>query len=111
VSDAELGVTLTAATGVSVTVTEAEPVLPSLVPVIVALPADTPVTVPLELTVATWVALLAQTTDRPVSALPPASYVTACSGTDPPTVTLADAGTIATDATAIGTTATGTTAD
>jgi hypothetical protein len=109
--EAEPGLTVTAATGTSVTVTVAEPVFPSLVAVIVAVPAETPVTVPFVLTDATWLELLAQITVLPVRTLREASYATAFRVTVPLTVTLALAGAIATDATATGTTATGTTAD
>jgi hypothetical protein len=65
--EAEPGETVTAATGMRVTVTDADAALPSHVPVIVALPAVTPVTFPLLSTVATCDALVAHTTDRPVS--------------------------------------------
>src|SRR5207245_11137746 len=53
------GLTTTVATGTSVTVTVALPVRPSLVAVIVAVPAATPFTSPLLLTVAILVLLLA----------------------------------------------------
>ncbi len=54
-------------------------VLPSLAAVIVALPAATPVTSPLELTVAFVMSELDHVTARPVSTLPLASFVTALS--------------------------------
>src|SRR5256886_17267835 len=53
-----------------VTVTLALPLLPSLVAVIAADPAATPLTSPLPLTVATAVLPLAHVTTRPESALP-----------------------------------------
>src|SRR5712692_3611657 len=61
------GLTVTDATGTLVTVTVAVPDLPSLVAVIVAEPAATPVTNPPVLTVATAGTLLAQVTTRPLS--------------------------------------------
>src|SRR5204863_115792 len=70
----EPGLTVTDATGTVVTVMPAVPLCPSLVAVIVAEPATTPVTSPLELTVATEVLLLDQVTVRPVSGFPFASF-------------------------------------
>src|SRR5438045_9638117 len=70
----------------------AVPLLPSLVAVIVAEPAATPVTTPLELTAATAALLVAQLTARPLSALTAESRGVAVSGTDPPTATLAEPG-------------------
>ena len=67
---AEPGVTLTDATGGCTTVTVDVPFCPSLVAVMVAVPATLPVTSPLALTVATLVLLEAQVTVRPESALP-----------------------------------------
>src|SRR5438093_4110964 len=67
-TEAEAGVTVTEATGAgagAVTVMAAVPLLPSLVAVIVADPADTPLTRPFPLTVATAVLLLAQAIVRP----------------------------------------------
>src|SRR5437660_3562280 len=58
------GVTVTEATGASVTVTSDVPLCPSLVAVIVAVPAPTPVTSPLPFTRATAVLLLDQVTTR-----------------------------------------------
>jgi hypothetical protein len=82
------GVTATLATGAgaggAVTVTLAVPVLPSLVAVIVAVPAETPVTTPVDDTVALEL-LDVHVTTRPVSKLPPASRVVAVSVVVPPT--------------------------
>ena len=69
---ADVGATVTVETGSGTTVTVAVPLFPSLVAVIVAVPADTPVTTPFK-TVATPVALELQVTTRPVSVLPFAS--------------------------------------
>jgi hypothetical protein len=68
---------VTEATGASVTVMPAWPVTPSLVAMMFALPAETAVTVPDALTVATAVLLELQVTTRPVSTLFDASRVTA----------------------------------
>src|SRR5437763_15762177 len=84
----------------------AVPLLPSLVAVIVAEPAATPVTTPLELTAATAALLVAQLTARPLSALPAESRGVAVRGTDPPTATLAEPGLTLTDATGTATTVT-----
>src|SRR5438552_15402710 len=75
-----------------VTVMADGPLCPSLVAVIVAEPATTPLTSPLELTVATELSLLDHVIVRPVSALPLASFGVAVSWTVLPTGTLADAG-------------------
>src|SRR6266550_2787800 len=83
-----------------VTVMAAVPLCPSLVAVIVAEPATTPLTSPLELTVATEVLLLDHVTVRPVSGLPLASFGVAVSWTVWPTGTLADAGLTVTELTA-----------
>src|SRR3989441_822454 len=96
---AEAGLTLTDATGTGFTVTPALPVFPSLVAVIVTALAATPVTSPVEDTVATAGALDAQVTDRPESTLPAASRSVAASCTVAPTITTAVAGLIPTDAT------------
>src|SRR5947208_14199981 len=98
-TDAVLGLTVTDATGTVLTVIAAVPLCPSLVAVIVAAPAVTPVTSPLPLTVATAVLLLAQLTARPDNGLPLASLGVAASCTVWPTCTDADAGLTATDAT------------
>jgi len=70
------GLTVTDATGTDTTATAiaAVPLCPSLVAMIVALPAPTPVTSPLPLTLATAGALLAQVTTRPDSGLPLPSF-------------------------------------
>src|SRR6266550_3494908 len=75
------GLTETDATGTWVTVTDAVPLLPSLVAVIVAEPGVTPETSPEVLTVATDVLLLNHVTTRPDSALPFASLSVAVSCT------------------------------
>src|SRR6266498_807146 len=103
------GVTATDATGTgaAVTVTAALPLCPSLVAVIVAEPATTPVTRPLLVfTVATELLLLVQLTARPERVLPPASFGVAVSCTVCPTGTLAVAGLTATEATDTGVTVT-----
>src|SRR5438876_4772989 len=101
---ADAGLTVTDATGTIVTVMTAVPLLPSLVAVIVAEPAATPVTKPLLLTVATAGLLLAQVTTRPASELPAESLVTAESCRVSPTAMVPDAGLTVTAAT--GTTVT-----
>jgi len=77
----------------------AVPLLPSLVALIVAEPAATPVTNPLGLTVATAVLLLAHVIVRPVSTAPVESFVVALSCVVAPTKTLAVGGLTVTDAT------------
>ena len=72
-----LSVTVMLATGTCVTVTPAEPLMPSLVAVIVALPAATACTEPVLDTVATDVFELDHVMLRPVSTFPAASFVTA----------------------------------
>src|SRR5436853_637675 len=72
-----------------ITVTADVPFLPSLVAVIVAEPAATPVTSPLPLTVATPVLLLDQVTTRPDNGVPFASFGVAVSCSVRPTVTVA----------------------
>src|SRR5436190_1469948 len=74
------------------------PLLPSLVAVMVTLPADWPVTRP-PVTLATDVLPLDQTTTRPVSRPPAESLTTAKTCWVPPTRTLADAGLTVTEAT------------
>src|SRR6185312_11618831 len=71
-----------------VTVMVALPVLPSLVAVIADVPADTAVTRPLTLTVATAVFVLLQVTTRPVRTLPLGSRAVAVAVVVPPTVRL-----------------------
>jgi hypothetical protein len=68
------------------------PLIPSLVAVIVAEPAATPVTNPLALTVATAELLLAHVTTRPESAAPFTSFGVAVNCTVPPAVTVPVAG-------------------
>jgi hypothetical protein len=95
---------VTVATGASVTVIADVPLWPSLVAVIVVLPAPTAVTKPVVLTVAAAVLLETQVIERPVSTLPFASFVTAvscCVGVIPRT-RLAVAGLTVTVATGTG---------
>src|SRR5207247_3654425 len=96
---AEAGLTVTDATGTRFTVTAAVPLCPSLVAVIVAALAATPVTSPVEDTVATAGVPDAQVTDRPESTLPAASFRVVVSCTVAPTSTTAVAGLTVTDAT------------
>src|SRR3989442_543257 len=93
------GVIVADATGTGVTVMADAPLFPSLVAVIVAVPAVFPVTSPLALTVATAALLLAQLTVRPDSRLPLASLGVAVSCTVWPACTDAVAGLTVTDAT------------
>jgi hypothetical protein len=85
-----------------VTVIVAVPVLPSLVAVIVALPGATPVTSPLDDTVAMAGALDVKEIGRPVSAFPWSSVTCAPSCTVCPTVTLACPGEMMTALTGFG---------
>jgi len=101
-TDAGAGLTVTDATGTSVTVTTDVPLCPSDVAVIVVEPATTPVTRPLAFTVPTEVLLLAHVTVRPVNGLPFASFGVAVSWTACATGTDADAGLTVTDATGSG---------
>jgi len=87
-----------------VTVMADGPLCPSLVAVIVAEPATTPLTSPLELTVATELSLLDHVIVRPVSALPLASFGVAVSWSVLPTGTLPEAGLTVTEATGTCTT-------
>src|SRR6266567_1516295 len=82
-----------------VTVTAEVPLCPSLVAVIVAEPATTQLTRPLEFTVATDVLPLDQVIVRPVSGLPLTSFGVAVSCSVWPAGTLAGAGLTVTDAT------------
>ena len=84
--------------------TDAVPLLPSALAVIVAEPAATAVTRPLPLTVAIVALLVAQLTGRPASGLPAESCGAAVSCRVAPACTLADAGLTATDATGTFTT-------
>lgn len=80
----------------------AEPLLPSLVAVIVALPAETAVTAPLEDTVAICGALETHATERPDTVAPDASRVVAVSGRVPPTMIVPLPGLTVTEATGTG---------
>src|SRR6266852_4973549 len=93
------GLTLTAATGTGTTVMADVPFCPSLVAVIVAEPAVTPVTSPLLVTLATLGLLLAQVTVRPDKGFPLASFGVAVSCTVCPTCSAAEAGLTLTAAT------------
>src|SRR5205823_6201725 len=83
-----------------VTVMVDVPLCPSLVAVIVAEPAVTPVTSPLPVTVATDALLLLHVPTRPDKVLPLASWGVAVSCTDCPASTVAEGGVTLTDATA-----------
>src|SRR6266849_3506611 len=95
------GATVTDATG-GMTVSAAVPGCPSLVAVIVAEPAATPVTSPVGLTVATVALLVVHVTVRPVSTLLAASLVVAVSCAVPASPIVAIGGETVTDATAGG---------
>src|SRR6185437_7396270 len=110
-SVAEPGVTATAATGMTVTVIADDALLPSTVPLTVAEPAETAVTLPDASTVATCDAELAHTMARPLSGLELASYATVCRVTVPPVTRVAAEGRTATDATGTCTTVTVVTVD
>src|SRR5439155_26406768 len=84
-----VGLTVTDATGTIATVTLAVPLCPSLVAVIVADPAATPVTSPAAVTVAIAVFELVHATPRPVSTFPAASFGVALSCVVAPTKTFA----------------------
>src|SRR5437763_6129843 len=99
---ADAGATVTEATGMCTTVMADVPLFPSLVAVIVADPAATPVTRPLPLTVAAAVLLLDQMIDRPTSVLPFASFGVAVSCSAWPSFTVADPGVTMTLATGAG---------
>jgi hypothetical protein len=102
---AEAGATVTVATGAgggAVTVMAAVPLFPSLVAVIVADPAATPVTSPVEETVAAPALEVVHVTARPVSTVPPASRSVACSCVVCPACTLAEDGATVTVATGGG---------
>ena len=86
----------------------AEPLWPSLMAVMVADPAATPLTNPVPLTVATPPLLLVHVTVRPLNALPLASFGVAVSWKVCPACTLAVAGLTVTDATETGTAVTDT---
>jgi hypothetical protein len=78
--------TVTVATGAALTVTVADPVLPSLVAVMVAVPAAMAVTSPSELTEATPGVPEVQAMGRPVRTLLFASFRVAVAWVVPPTV-------------------------
>src|SRR5437016_12181344 len=88
----DAGVTVTEATGMCTTVMAEVPLCPSLVAVIVADPANTPVTRPVAFTVAAEPLLLDQVIDRPVRTLPFASFNVAASCSVWPSFTVADPG-------------------
>jgi hypothetical protein len=96
---AVVGLTVTDATGILETVTLAVPLFPSLVAVMVAVPAPAAVTNPVPLTVATEALSVDQVTARPVNELPLASLGVAVSCAVCPTIRLAVAGLTVTDAT------------
>lgn len=80
-------VTLTVATGAgggAVTVSATDPVLPSLVAMMFAVPTPTAVTAPLAVTVATFVLEVDQVTVRPFNTTPSASRVIAVACVVPP---------------------------
>src|SRR5919197_5984390 len=85
----------------ALTVTAAVPLWPSLVAVIVAVPAPCPVTSPLPLTVATAALSLDQTIARPASGAPLASRGVAVRPIVWPTTIAADDGVTVTDATGV----------
>src|SRR6266568_4036511 len=95
-----VGLKLTDATG-TMTVIAALPLLPSLVAVMVAVPAASAVTSPLPFTVATPGASLDQVIVRPESGLPLASSGVAVSCWVPPTTIVAAVGLTVSDATGI----------
>src|SRR5882724_4031792 len=99
---ADAGVTATEATGMCTTVTADVPLCPSLVAVIVADPASTPVTSPVPFTLAAEVLLLDQVIERPVRMLPLASFSVAVSCSVWPSFTVGDAGVSVTVATGAG---------
>jgi len=96
---AAAGLIVTVATGTFVTVMAAVPLCPSLVAVIVAELAATPVTNPLAETVAAAALLVAHVTARPLRAVPFASFGVAVNAVVAPTVRLAVAGLTVTEAT------------
>src|SRR5512133_2227749 len=86
----------------STTLSAAEPDLPSLVAVMVALPGPTVVTSPALETVATLPLDVAHVTVRPLNTAPWASFVVAASCTVAPASTLGAFGETSTDATGVG---------
>jgi len=93
------GCTLTVATAKFETVSAALPLLPSLVAVIVAVPAETAVTKPADETLATALLLELHDTGRPVTTMPFASFVVAVSVVVCPTDIDSGLGVTATEAT------------
>jgi hypothetical protein len=94
------GVTVTDATGAGgVTVTVAEPLALPLVAVIIDVPAERPLTNPLELTLATDVEPLVHVTGRPFNKFPAESLKVAASWTVLPTPILGVDGATTTEAT------------
>jgi hypothetical protein len=92
--DADVGATVIVVTtgATAVTVMLDVPVFPELVAVIVAEPAATPVTTPLEATVAAAELLVVHVTVCPVITLPFWSFTVACSAAFAPTTIEADVG-------------------
>jgi hypothetical protein len=93
---------VTVATGGSVTVRTDDPLFPSLVAVIVAVPAATAVTVPVCETVATLAALVDHVTTRSVTTVPATFFTSTDSGAVWPTIIADVAGATTTDPTASG---------
>ncbi len=93
-------------TGAGDTVSVTTSLLPSLVPVMIALPAARAVTTPLAFTVATVVALLLQITVRPVSTVPFDERNTALACTVSPTTIDESVSVTSTESTGIGETVT-----
>src|SRR5258705_6188439 len=89
---ADGGVTVTVATGTSVTVTRAVSALPSLLAMIEANPTATPATPPLASTLAIDDAVETHVIARPVNTAPVESRVVAVNEALPPTRRVADAG-------------------
>jgi hypothetical protein len=104
VTVAVAGVTVTVATGVTgaTTVTTDVSAVPSLVAMMDAVPADTPVATPAVLTVATGALVDVHAIARPVSIAPVESRVVAVNVVVPPTAAVAVAGVTVTDATGGG---------
>jgi hypothetical protein len=96
---ADAGLTVTDATGTTITVIADVPLCPSDVAVTVAEPAVLAVTRPVVLTVATAALPLDHVMTRPDKGLPPASFGVAVSRTVWPTPRVADAGLTVTEAT------------
>src|SRR2546426_503298 len=92
ITTAVAGLTPTDATGTFATPIAADALSPSLVAVIVVVPAATPVTRPAAETVAMAGLELAHVTARPTSTFPAASLGVVVSCTAPPTYTFAAAG-------------------